>query len=230
MRHPHAGSRTRRGAPVWTIVVAGGSGLRFGERKQFAELAGCSVVEHAVRAAASISDGIVVVVPEDAVADVDIDLGAAAIALVVVAGGASRPASVRCGLAALPDDCATVLVHDAARPLATPALFAAVLDALASGVDAVVPGVPLADTIRLRSGGVIDRDQLVAVQTPQGFTRSALAEAHGSGAEATDDATLVEDNGGTVVVIEGEAANRKITEQADLVAAGALLERFGDRT
>ena len=85
-----------------------------------------------------------------------------------------------------------VLVHDAARPLASADLFARVVDAVRHGADAVVPVVAVADTLRRRAGGVVDRDELVAVQTPQGFRAAALRDAHATGAEATDDASLVE--------------------------------------
>ncbi len=209
-------------ASVWTIVVAGGSGLRFGGRKQFADLAGRSVLDYSLVAAATVSDGVIVVVPPDAVEELGRALAGSAIA--VVAGGATRAASVRAGLAAVPDRCNIVLVHDAARPLATAALFRSVVDAVQSGADAVVPAVAVVDTIRTRSGAVIDRDELLAVQTPQGFVASTLRRAHLSGREATDDATLVEADGGTVTVIDGEPTNRKITDPPDLRSAAALLE------
>ena len=144
---------------------------------------------------------------------------------VTAAGGATRSASVRAGLAAVPADAAVVLVHDAARPLASPALFGRVVDAVRAGADAVVPAIPVADTLRRRSGGIVDRDELLAVQTPQGFRAGALRDAHARGGDATDDATLVEGLGGTVVVVEGEPANRKITDPADLAAAEGMLRR-----
>jgi 2-C-methyl-D-erythritol 4-phosphate cytidylyltransferase len=134
-----------------------------------------------------------------------------------VAGGASRSASVRAGLAAVPADAEVVVVHDAARPAARPALFESVVAAVLAGADAAIPGVPLVDTVKRVAGGVVvetlDRTALVAVQTPQAFRAAVLREAEG---EATDDAALVEAAGGRVVVVPGDPANLKVTEPADL--------------
>ena len=99
------------------------------------------------------------------------------------------------------------------------------VDAVRQGADAVVPVVAVADTLRRRSGGVVDRDELVAVQTPQGFRAAALRDAHATAAEATDDASLVEQLGGTVVLVDGDPSNRKITDPADLGAAEGMLQR-----
>ncbi|MFP5320201.1 MAG: 2-C-methyl-D-erythritol 4-phosphate cytidylyltransferase [Acidimicrobiia bacterium] len=203
-------------------MVAAGSGSRFGSRKQYELLRGRRVVDVSVDAARSAlrssGDGVVVVVPADRVAE------PIAGADVVVAGGATRSASVRAGLVAVPASAAVIVVHDAARPLASPALFAAVVAALAGeGVDGAVPGVPVTDTVkRVRGDHVVctlDRTELVAVQTPQAFRAEALRRAHASGLDATDDAALVETAGGRVVVVPGEAANVKITTLADLTRA-----------
>lgn len=204
------------------IVVAAGAGERFGSRKQFAELAGRSTAAWSVEAARGICDVIVLVVPPDAV---DVAHGAD----VVVAGGATRAASVRAGLAALDADVDVVVVHDAARPLATPALFQAVVDAI--GVDGVVgaiPAIDLVDTIkRVDDDRVVvetlERSGLVAVQTPQAFVADVLRRAHEGDPEATDDAALVEAAGGRVVVVQGEPDNRKVTTRDDLEVARALL-------
>ncbi len=222
MSHDPAASAAIGMDSVWTIVVAGGSGLRFGMRKQFVDLHGVSVLQRSVNAAGTASSGVVVVVPEDVVDTVELVAASGAIVR-VVAGGDSRAASVRPGLDAIAPDCSIVLVHDAARPLASVELFAAVVDAVRAGADAVVPAIAVADTIRRRSGGVVDREDLLAVQTPQGFPAASLRAAHASSDEATDDATLVERSGGTVGVMAGEAANRKITEPVDLVTAAAVL-------
>jgi 2-C-methyl-D-erythritol 4-phosphate cytidylyltransferase len=109
--------------------------------------------------------------------------------------------------------------------LASPALFEATVEAVRSGADAVVPGVTPVDTMRSVDDGVVDRNGLVAVQTPQGFRAAVLRAAHAGQGEATDDAGLVEGSGGSVTVIEGEPANRKITTPEDLVVAAALLQR-----
>lgn len=146
----------------------------------------------------------------------------------VVAGGAERTASVAAGLAALPDDVDVVLVHDAARCLAPAALFDRLVRAVREGADAVVPGLPVTDTIKAVDGagvvvGTPDRSTLRAVQTPQAFRRSVLAAAHASGAEATDDAALVERAGGRVVVIDGDDLAFKVTTAADLERAERIL-------
>ncbi len=208
------------GPSVWCIVVAGGSGRRFGAAKQWADLAGARVVDRSVAVAASACDGVVVVVPAADVAAISVP-GAAA----VVAGGASRSASVRSGLAAIPDDVGIVLVHDAARPLASHELFERVVDAVRAGADVAIPVVEVSDTIRHVDGGVVDRDELRAVQTPQGFAATALRAVHVDEPDATDDAGLVEAAGGSVVLVDGEATNLKLTQPHDLAVAAALLEQ-----
>jgi 2-C-methyl-D-erythritol 4-phosphate cytidylyltransferase len=120
-----------------------------------------------------------------------------------------------------------IVVHDAARPLATAELFASVVAAVEEGADAAIPAVAVTDTIkRVGSGGALetlDRTTLVAVQTPQAFRAEALRAAHRGEEDATDDAALVERNGGRVVLVAGMSTNIKITEPADLVVAEALL-------
>ena len=195
--------------PVWVIVVAGGGGTRFGAAKQYAEVAGRRVLDWSVAAARAVGDGVVAVVPQsDVTAPVP---GADS----VVAGGASRAQSVRHGLDVVPDEAAVILVHDAARPAASAALFRRVVEAVAAGADGAVPGIAVTDTLRRREGGAVDREELVAVQTPQGFRAEALRAAHARGGDATDDATLVERAGGTIVVVEGEATNIKLTHPHD---------------
>lgn len=201
------------------IVVAAGSGARFGGPKQFERLGGERLVDRAVRTAAGACDGVVLVLPPGVTWDgppVD----------AVVGGGATRSESVRAGLAAVDPDAAVVVVHDAARPLASPALFAAVIAATETA-DGAVPGVPVGDTIKRVQGSTVvetlPRDELVAVQTPQAFRADALRRAHAAGGDATDDAALVEAGGGTVVVVPGEADNFKVTGPADLVRAERTL-------
>jgi 2-C-methyl-D-erythritol 4-phosphate cytidylyltransferase len=119
------------------------------------------------------------------------------------------------------------VVHDAARPLAGPALFERVVAAVDAGADGAVPGIALADTVKRVDGhrvtATVDRDDLVAVQTPQAFRADVLRAAHGARPEATDDAALVEALGGTVVVVEGDRRNFKITSPDDLFVARALV-------
>lgn len=213
----------RRVGPVWTIVVAAGSGSRFGEAKQFVDLDGVRVVDRSVATAARHSDGIVVVVPAGGTSPDAAVPAPEGVALRVVTGAGTRTGSVRCGLAAVPDDAAVILVHDAARPLAGDDLYARVIAAVCDGADAVAPAVPVADSLRRRGGGVVDRDDVVAVQTPQGFAAAALRAAHASGGEATDDVTVVEGHGGTVVVVDGDRRNLKLTTALDLEVAAVLL-------
>ena len=206
---------------VWAIVVAGGEGHRFGGPKQFAEVGGRLIVEWAVDAARTAADGVVLVVPPAFVDDVSCHAGCS----LVAAGGATRAASVRAGLAHVPGTAGIVIVHDAARPLATPDLFAAVVAAVRAGADAAIPCLPVADTLkRVRGGRVlatVDRAELSTVQTPQAFRADVLRRAHGGEPEATDDAALVEAIGGLVVAIEGEPRNRKITDATDLALVGS---------
>jgi 2-C-methyl-D-erythritol 4-phosphate cytidylyltransferase len=197
---------------VWTIVVGGGSGRRFGTPKQYEALGDVRVIDRSVAVAREASDGVVVVVPpEDAVRE-----GA-------VAGGATRSESVRAGLAAIPADAAIICVHDAARPLASADLYRRAIAAVLDGADAAIPAIAVADTIKVVADGVVvatpDRASLVAVQTPQAFRAAALRAAHARGGDATDDAALVEALGGVVVVVDGEVRNRKITVPDDLAWA-----------
>lgn len=198
-------------------MVAAGSGTRFGHPKQYQPLGDRRVLDWSLQAARSVSDGIVLVVAGDYV-----DRPEPAADL-VVAGQSTRSGSVRAGLAAIPDDAAAVLVHDGARPLATADLFTAVLAGLGPDVDAVVPAVPVIDTVRSRTNGVVDRSDLVVVQTPQAFDAQALRSAHRSGDEGTDDASLVEAAGGKVLLVAGTPTNLKITYPTDLLVAEALL-------
>lgn len=205
---------------VWVVVVAAGSGARFGAPKQIARLGDTRVVDHAVDTARAVADGVILVQPAGA------DWTVAGVTRVV--GGATRSASVRAGLAAVPADAEIVVVHDAARPLASRELYARVVGAVRAGADGAVPGVPIADTVKRvdRTGRVvatIPRDELVAAQTPQAFRAVTLRAAHAAEPEGTDDAAVVEAAGGRVVVVEGEAANFKITETRDLARAEAVL-------
>lgn len=209
---------------VWTIVVGAGSGTRFGGPKQLADCAGRRVIDWSTAAALTASDGVVLVLPPALISDdghFETDSGV----VTAVPGGETRSGSVRAGLAAVPADAAVIVVHDAARPAASPALFARAVAAVRSGAHSAIPVVPVVDTIRHIDGGVVDRETLVAVQTPQAFAASSLRAAHAGTAEATDDASLVEAAGGLVVHVEGEPANMKITTPADLSAVAATLSR-----
>ena len=209
-------SKQRVGEKIWTIVVAAGSGTRFGSPKQFALINERRIVDWAVETSRISSDGVVVVLPAD---QAQREGG--------IAGGATRSASVRCGLAAVPQDATIICVHDAARPFASEYLFDEVIDAVCAGADGAVPGLPVVDTIKFIDAANIvkstpDRNQLVAVQTPQAFRAKALRQAHQDNPEGTDDSTLVETSGGKVVVVMGDPLNRKITTPEDLNWARAI--------
>ncbi|HZG94921.1 MAG TPA: 2-C-methyl-D-erythritol 4-phosphate cytidylyltransferase [Mycobacteriales bacterium] len=223
---------------VAAVVPAAGRGERLGPGapKALRELAGTPMLVHAVRGLlrARLVDLVVVAAPPGGEAEVRAVLDTYDVSkeVRVVTGGATRQESVRRSIDALPDDVDVVLVHDAARPLAPSELADAVVARVRGGADAVVPGLPVADTIkRVGPGSVVTetlaRSELVAVQTPQGFTRELLTKAHDAavvdGYDATDDAGLVERVGASVTVVPGSAEAFKVTRPADLVYAEALL-------
>jgi 2-C-methyl-D-erythritol 4-phosphate cytidylyltransferase len=196
--------------------------------KALLPLAGEPLLVHAVRAlraAASIGP-IVVAAPAADLADVTALLST--YDAVVVAGGAERQDSVRRALAALPTGVDLVLVHDAARALTPPSLVESVVAALRSGADAVVPVLPVTDTVKRVEGdrviATVDRSHLRSVQTPQGFRREVLEQAHAQDvAGATDDAALVERLGRTVLTVPGDVEAFKVTRPMDLLVAEAVL-------
>jgi 2-C-methyl-D-erythritol 4-phosphate cytidylyltransferase len=209
------GELRRPGEVIWTIVVAAGTGTRFGGPKQFEALGDRRVMDWSVTIAREASDGVVVVLPAE---HAEKEGG--------VAGGSTRSESVRRGLAVVPKNATIICVHDAARPFANEDDFARVIAAIADGADGAVPAIPVADTIKVvdDTGQVIRtpaRGSLRAVQTPQAFRAEVLRRAHASLAEGTDDATLVEAEGGRVVVVDGDVLNRKITTREDLEWARA---------
>ena len=215
---------------VGALVPAAGVGVRLGagRPKALRELAGEPVLVHAVRglrACPSVGP-IVVAAP---VADVDaVRDQLAAYDVLVVAGGAERQDSVRAALAALPAEVDLVLVHDAARCLTPVEVVERVVAALRSGAPAVVPVLPVADTVKQVAGDrvvrTVDRAALVSVQTPQGFLRAVLEQAHADGAAGlTDDAGLVEAMGAPVVTVPGADEAFKVTRPLDLLLAEALL-------
>ncbi len=223
------------------ILTAAGSGTRLGHAlpKALVPLAGIPLVVRAAHALTSsgIVRRIVVTAPPEALADVVAALGPAP-GLDVVAGGPTRQASVAAALARLADepDDAVVLVHDAARPLVPVRVVRRVAGAVALGWDAVVPALPVADTIKQvgPDGAVLrtlDRRELRAVQTPQGFALGTLRSAHAAATHraddealaATDDAGLVEAAGGQVRVVDGHEDAMKITTPRDLLMATALV-------
>ncbi|MEZ5176343.1 MAG: 2-C-methyl-D-erythritol 4-phosphate cytidylyltransferase [Acidimicrobiia bacterium] len=204
----------------WAIVVAAGSGERYGGPKHELMLDGVPLWKRSVLTLRAAGVDSVVVVG-------DVEGG--------IPGGARRRDSVAAGLAAVPEMVDWVLVHDGARPLVTRRLVARVVEAALSGVaDAVVPALEVTDTLKEVEGaavvGTVDRSRLAAVQTPQAFRASMLREAHriDPDDDVTDDAGLIERIGGTVVCVRGERTNIKITFEGDLAIAGAILEQLHD--
>ncbi len=179
-----------------------------------------------VQAARSVADGVVLVVPANL--DDGVDPAAGLDVERIVVGGDTRAASVRAGLAAVPEDADVIVVHDAARPLATGSLFEAVIGAVREGgAQGAIPVLAVGDTLKRLSGDVVsstvDREGLVTVQTPQAFDAQTLRAAHRAGGEATDDAGLLERLGAPVGTVAGDIRNVKITRPEDLALAELLL-------
>ena len=211
------------------IIAAAGSGERFGATlpKALITLGNRTLVEHAVAALAPIASEIVICAPAGYEKQIQELVGAD---ITVVTGGITRSDSVRAGITALTGNNKYVLVHDAARALASTQLAKNVLAALEKGEVAVIPGLELIDTVKsVDAGGHVtstpDRAGLRRVQTPQGFDLEILKKAHSSGANATDDGALVEAIGHKVLIINGEDRALKITTPADLATA---LSTLGD--
>lgn len=225
------------------VLVAAGSGQRLGRGLPKARVlcGGRTLLEHALDAviASGVASVVVVVLPADdvllsAIVEQAKDLHGArtpAVRIMSAAGGVTRTASVRAGLGAMPASVRVVLVHDAARALTPTAVFQRVAAAVQEGATAVVPVVPVVDTVKVVDGTIVvstpDRSTLRAVQTPQGFDADHLRMAHaGAGAldpTVTDDATLMESRGAVVHVVEGDSLAFKITTPLDLVIAEAVL-------
>ena len=236
------------GARTAAVIPAAGRGVRLGPGapKALRALNGTPMLIHAVRAmAASRAVSLVVVVaPPDGAAEVKSLVADHALPertdFLVVPGGESRQESVKLGLDALPPDYDIVLVHDAARPLVPVDTVDAVIEAVQEGAPAVVPALPLADTVKEVEPAATpgdpepvvatpERSRLRAVQTPQGFDLATLLRAHEeitvAGEGATDDAGMVERLGVTVVVVPGHEEAFKVTRPLDLVLAEAVLAR-----
>ena len=212
------------------VVPAAGSGERLGIGipKAFVELGGRTMLEHAVDGllASGVIKRVVVATPADRVEETMVLLAGRA---TVVAGGAERPESVRCALAVVGDP-EFIVVHDAARPLTPVEQIRRVVAALRDGMRAVIPVLPVVDTIKaVDANGVVlgtpERAGLRAVQTPQGFEAALLRRAYQQAADAavTDDASLVENLGTPVHTVAGDALAFKITTALDLRLARAVL-------
>jgi 2-C-methyl-D-erythritol 4-phosphate cytidylyltransferase len=223
---------------VWAVLVAAGRGERLGEDrpKAFVRLGELPLLAEPLRRLDESAwiDAVVVVAPpewEEPAILLAEELGASKVTACVT-GGDSRTASVRAGVAEVPDDVAVILVHDAARPLLPDAVIGRLIGALGEGYDGAVPVLPLADTVKRVRDGVVDetlvRDELVSVQTPQAFAAGALRAALSqvsdeSSQSATDCASLVEANGGRIRTVEGDERLLKVTTRADLERVAAWL-------
>jgi len=208
---------------IAAIIAAAGSGERFGAQipKALIQLGDKTLLGHAIANLSPVVDQIVVTAPAGYESEIKAIAGEE---ITVVTGGATRSESVRLGLAAVDGAADYVLVHDAARALASTDLARAVITALVAGDVAVIPGLPEVDTVKvIDSSGYVtstpDRSTLRKVQTPQGFAYSVLKSAHASGGDATDDAILVANAGHKVRTIAGEERALKITTPADLSQA-----------
>ena len=223
-------------ARAFAIVVAAGSGSRIGadEPKAFRTIGGRPMVLVAVEAALSSPSivGVVVVAPAGCDERTRDLLASVLPTPIVVAGGNARQDSVRCGLRVVPDDVEVVVVHDAARPLASGSAFDEVVRAVLEGADAAVPVLPPADTVkRVHDGMVVGtepRDGLGLAQTPQAFRTHLLRDAHeraiAEGWRETDDAALLERTGANVRALPGDPRNFKITTALDLERADRIVE------
>ena len=219
---------------MWALLVAAGTGERLGEErpKAFVGLGELPLLAEPLRRLDESDwiDAIVVAVPEgwEEPAILLAEELAATKVVAAVTGGATRAESVRAALAEVDDDAVVALVHDAARPLVTDALIERVLAPLSEGWDGVVPGLPIADTVKSVDGDRIvatfAREKLVAVQTPQAFPVSTLRAAYAGELEgATDCASLVEARGGRITWVEGDPHLLKVTTRADLELVSSWL-------
>jgi 2-C-methyl-D-erythritol 4-phosphate cytidylyltransferase len=220
---------------IFAIIVAAGSGERFGGRpKQLAPLRGMPMLAWSIKRLGDRRNitGLVCVVPPGGGDDIRAglaDFGGGDIDA-WPEGGATRQDSVRKGLAVLPQEATHVLIHDAARPCLTGRLISRITDALRDH-DAVVPVTPCVDTIVHTEGEyvdhVVDRSHIVGVQTPQAFELSLIRRAHtaanNAGAIASDDGSLVLALGGVLATVEGERMNIKVTYPQDMAIAEAIL-------
>jgi len=208
---------------VALLIPAAGSGERFGASipKALVQLNGRTLIEHAILNLGPIATQIIVAAPAGYEDEFRKILGDA---VTVVTGGSTRTKSVKIALESIAEDIEYVLVHDAARPLASGELGRSIVEALATGEVAVIPALSVADTIKeVDAGNYVvstpNRERLRAVQTPQGFARETLIKAHMQNIEATDDGALVEAMRGKVKLIEGENRALKITNPEDLASA-----------
>ncbi len=212
---------------IAAIIAAAGSGERLGTElpKALIQLVGITLIERAVTALSPVVDEIIIAAPAGYEKHFKDIFGES---VRIVTGGSTRSASVKAGLAGVSSEVRYVLVHDAARALATSDLAQSVIDELKNGESAVIPAIAVVDTIKeIDHAGYVrstpERSTLRAVQTPQGFEKSVLERAHQASEDATDDGALVEAIGIKVKVIAGEERALKITTKADLELASQYI-------
>jgi 2-C-methyl-D-erythritol 4-phosphate cytidylyltransferase len=212
--------REATGGLVWGVVLAAGSGERFGERKQFALLGEQRLVDRAVAITAAACDEVVVVLPPGA------SWHGPPVAA-VVAGGASRAESVRAALTAVSDAAEVIVIHDSVHPVASEALFASVIGAVRAGADGAVPVLAVTQVIAHQADGrlfgVLPKPNLVEVQMPHAFAARALRAAHHNQPEVSDEATLLVERGANVVTVPGERTNVHVTTAGELAMVAKLL-------
>jgi len=219
---------------TWAILLAAGKGTRLQqirEKKQFLDWKGVPLYWHTAKNIANVPEirGIIFVFPQEELESRKdqlqqiTDSGPLGINIKTVGGGKSRRDSAFKALQELPPECEGVIIHDAARPFATPKLFNNIINELKNGIKSVIPGIPVADTIKqMGDQGIktLPREKLFAIQTPQGFDKETIQEIHRQAREidldCTDDSYLVEYFGEEVNLIPGEEENQKITNPGDL--------------
>jgi 2-C-methyl-D-erythritol 4-phosphate cytidylyltransferase len=217
---------------VAAIIPAAGSGVRLGADvpKAFLALGGLSLLTRSALAMSTVADVLIIAAPADSLDEASAQLAQVDAEIHIVAGGEHRQESVANALRMVPEDVSIVLVHDAARPLVPVEVTQNVVAAIRSGAKAVIPVLPLVDTIkRVNNQGVaietVDRNQLRRVQTPQGFDRATLDLAYENPeVVATDDAGLMDALGIPVLTVAGDERSLKITTMADVKHALSLLE------
>ena len=221
---------------VAAIIPAAGSGVRLGADipKAFLELGGLSLLTRSALAMSAVADVLIIAAPIDGLDEASAQLSQVDAEIHIVAGGEHRQESVANALRMVPEDVAIVLVHDAARPLVPMKVTQDVVSAVRNGAKAVIPVIPLVDTIkRVNNQGVaietVDRNQLRRVQTPQGFDRATLDLAYQNPeVVATDDAGLMDALGIPVVTVAGDESSLKITTMSDVQHALSLLEAISE--
>lgn len=206
--------------PNWIIIVAAGSGVRFGQLKQFLLLEGKPVLQWSLQAIEPLKLGVIVVLPSGVKApDLDgVDY--------FIEGGKTRAESVRRGIDLVPTEAEVIMIHDAARPIASTKLFDSIIKAIQNGADAAIPGLRIPDTLKKVQGGkvqTVPREDFILSQTPQGFKAQVIRKAHEVDIEATDDAALVEALGLKIDIVKGEPYNMKITYPHDLVLLSSII-------